>query len=238
MTSVNELKKKIIQAAIICEMEGLCEAFGHVTLRIPGTDHILMTPQGPPGGAKLSDVVELTLKGEKIAGRGKPNTELPIHTSIYRVRNDVQSVVHVHPPKVIAFSIAGKEIFPMRNSDKNFYPSVKIFGDPGTEVYIASDELGQKMARALGNGSALILRGHGSVTVGDSIEAACLNSINLEKAAEIQFMASMLLLSQAMGKDFQIPLLSERDPVNKARIQKRNWDFYLLKLKGYSALSK
>ena len=123
----------------------------------------------------------------------------------------------------------------MRNADKNFYPSVKTFGDPGTEVYIASDELGEKMARALGNASALILRGHGSVTVGDSIEAACLNSIGLEKAAEIQFMASMLLLSQAMGKDFQIPLLSERDPVNKARIQKRNWDYYLLKLKGYSA---
>ncbi len=233
MTSINELKKKLIQAAIICEMEGLCEAFGHVTVRIPGTERILMTPQGPPGGAKLSDVVELNLKGEKIAGGGKANTELPIHTSIYRVRSDVQSIVHVHPPKVIAFSIAGKEIFPMRFSDKNFSPSVKIFGDPGTEVYIASDELGEKMARTLGKGFALILRGHGSVTVGDSIEAACLNSIALEKAAEIQFMASVLLLSQAMGKDFQIPLLREPDEGNKARIQKRNWDFYLLKLNKY-----
>jgi ribulose-5-phosphate 4-epimerase/fuculose-1-phosphate aldolase len=233
MTLVNELKKKLIQAAIICEMEGLCEAFGHVTVRVPGTDHILMTPQGPPGGAKLSDVVELTLNGEKIGGRGRANTELPIHTSIYRVRNDVQSIVHVHPPKVIAFSIAGKEIFPMRSSDKKFLPSVKIFGDPGTEVYIASDELGEKMARALGDGFALLLRGHGSVTVGDSIEAACLNSIALEKAAGIQFMASVLLLSQAMAKDFQTPLLSERDAVNKARIQKRDWDFYVLKLNKY-----
>jgi len=233
MTLVNELKKKLIQAAIICEMEGLCEAFGHVTVRVPGTDHILMTPQGPPGGAKLSDVVELTLRGEKIGGRGRANTELPIHTSIYRVRSDVQSIVHVHPPKVIAFSIAGKEIFPMRSSDKKFFPSVKIFGDPGTEVYIASDELGEKMARALGDGFALLLRGHGSVTVGDSIEAACLNSIALEKAAGIQFMASVLLLSQATAKDFQRPLLSERDAVNKARIQKRDWDFYVLKLNKY-----
>jgi L-fuculose-phosphate aldolase len=233
MTLVNELKKKLIQAAIICEMEGLCEAFGHVTVRIPGTDHILMTPQGPPGQAKLSDVVELTVSGEKVGGRGKPNTELPIHTSIYRVRSDVQSVVHVHPPKVIAFSIAGKEIFPMRSSDKRFFPSVKIFGDPGADVYIASNELGDKMARALGDGFALMLRGHGSVTVGDSIEAACLNSIGLEKAAEIQFMASMLLLSQATAKDFKTPILSQRDPVNKARIQKRDWDFYVLKLNKY-----
>ena len=238
MTSINELKKKLIQAAIICEMEGLCEAFGHVTVRIPGTDHILMTPQGSPGGAKLSDVVELTLNGEKIRGRGRANTELPIHTSIYRVRSDVQSIVHVHPPKVIAFSIAGKEIYPMRSSDKQFFPSVKIFGDPGSDVYIASTELGEKMARALGDGFALILRGHGSVTVGDSIEAACLSSIALEKAAGIQFMASMLLLSQAMGKDFQTPLLSERDAGNKARIQKRNWDFYLLKLNKYLKQSK
>lgn len=233
MTLVNELKKKIIQAAIICEMEGLCEAFGHVTVRIPGTDHILMTPQGPPGQAKLSDVVELNLKGEKIGGRGRANTELPIHTCIYRIRSDVQSIVHVHPPKVIAFSIAGKEIFPMRSSDKRFFPSVKIFGDPGADVYIASDELGDKMARALGNGFALMLRGHGSVTVGDSIEAACLSSIALEKAAEIQFMASMLLLSQATAKDFKTPILLERDPVNKARIQKRDWDFYVTKLNKY-----
>jgi ribulose-5-phosphate 4-epimerase/fuculose-1-phosphate aldolase len=192
-----------------------------------------MTPQGSPGAAKLGDVVELSLTGEKIGGRGKANTELPIHTSIYRVRSDVQSVIHMHPPKVIAFSIAGKEIFPMRSPDQRFFPSVKIFGDPGGDVYIASDELGGKMARALGNGFALMLRGHGSVTVGESIEGACLASIALEKAAGIQFMASMLLLSQATGKDFKTPLLSQRDPVNKARIQKRDWDFYVSKLNKY-----
>jgi len=192
-----------------------------------------MTPQGPPGKAKLQDVVTLTLSGKQIGGRGKANAELPIHTSIYRVRSDVQSIVHVHPPKVIAFSIAGKEIFPMRSSDRKFFPSVKIFGDPGTEVYIASEALGDKMAQALGNGFALILRGHGSVTVGDSIEAACLSSIALEKAAEIQFMASMLLLSQVKAEDFKTPSLAERDPVNRVQIQKRDWDFYASKLNRY-----
>lgn len=233
MTSINELKKKLIQAAIICEMEGLCEAFGHVSVRVPRTDHILMTPQGSPGAAKLTDVVELTLKGEKIGGRGKANTELPIHTSIYRVRNDVQSIVHVHPPKTIAFSIAGKEIFPMRGSDKAFFPCVKIFGDPGTLTSVRSDELGDSVARTLGDGFAVILRGHGAVTVGGSIEAACLTAIGLERAAEIQFMASMLLLSQVVAKDYQTPAQVKHDQENEARIERRNWDFYLLKLNKY-----
>ena len=88
--SINELKKRLIEAVVICEMEGISDAFGHLSVRIPGTDHILMTPQGPPGTSKPSGVIELNLKGEKVRGIGKPNTELPIHTCIYRVRDDVR----------------------------------------------------------------------------------------------------------------------------------------------------
>ena len=133
MTSINELKKNLVQAIIICEMEGLCKGFGHITVRVPGTDHILMTPQGPPGKTKVKDIITLNSKGEKIKGQAKRNNEFPIHTCIYRIRKDVQSIVHVHPPKTVAFSIAGKEIFPLRFADRNFSPSVPIFGDPGTQ---------------------------------------------------------------------------------------------------------
>ncbi|MEI9476725.1 MAG: class II aldolase/adducin family protein [Deltaproteobacteria bacterium] len=234
MSSVIELKKKLIQAAAICEMEGLCGPFGHVSARIPERNLIMMTPSGPPGGARLSNIVTLNLKGEKIRGGGKPNRELPIHTSIYRVRDDVQSVVHVHPPKVIAFSVAGKEIFPMSFEDRRFFPSVRIFGEPDEEVYIDSDELGERMAQVLGKDNVLIIRGHGVVTVGDSIEAACIHAVALEKTAEIQYMASMLLLSQSVKGDFKTAKLFDRDGADiKTRLQKRQWDFYLSKLNGY-----
>jgi hypothetical protein len=49
---INELKRRLIEAAGICEIEGLCDAFGHISVRVPETDHILMPPQGPPGKAK------------------------------------------------------------------------------------------------------------------------------------------------------------------------------------------
>ncbi len=239
MTSINELKKKLIQAAVICEMEGLCSAFGHVSTRIPGADQIMMTPSGPPGAAKLSDIVTITLKGEKISGRGNPNRELPIHTSIYRVRDDVQSVVHVHPPKTIAFSIAGKEIFPMDYEQRRFSPAVRIFGEPGTNVYIDSDELGEKMAQALGTDFALMIRGHGAVTVGDSIETACINAVALEKTAEMQLMASILLLTHSVKDDFKTSELFEAKSADvKARLEKRYWDFYLSKLKRYQYKGK
>lgn len=232
---ISDLKKRLIESASICEMERLCEAFGHVSARIPGTDHFIMTPAGAPGGAKLSEIVKLDIRGNKIGGRGKPNVELPIHTAIYRARDDVQSVVHVHPPTLIAFSIAGREIFPMRYSDRRFSPSVPIFGDPGTEVFIDSEELGEKMALALGKRHALLIRGHGAVTVGDSIEAACINAVNLERTAEIQFMASLLLLSRSIKEDFQTPLLYERGVGDlKGLVQKRYWDFYRAKLRTHS----
>jgi ribulose-5-phosphate 4-epimerase/fuculose-1-phosphate aldolase len=238
MTALTELKKTLAEAAVICEMEGLCDGFGHITVRVPGTDHILMTPQGPPGETTVDNIITLNLKGEKITGQAKRNNEYPIHTCIYRVRNDVQSIVHVHPPKTIAFSIAGQEIFPICSGDINFSPSVPIFGEPGTPTYIDSDELGDGMARVLGNGCAVLIRGHGIVTVGASIEAACLNAVNLEKLAGIQFMASMLLLSKTTKEDFQSPALlipaAQKDGEdNIVRSQTRRWKFYLSKLKRY-----
>jgi len=234
MAAINELKKTLIQAAVICEMEGLTRGFGHISARIPGTDQIMMTPSGPPGAAKLDAIVTLNLKGEKISGDGKPNRELPIHTSVYRVRDDVQSVVHSHPPKVVAFSIAGKEIFPMGYEERRFSPSVRIFGEPGENVYIDTDALGEKMARTLGNDFALMIRGHGAVTVGDSIEIACINAVSLQQAAEMQFMAAMLLLSPAVKADFQTAeLFNPKTDQAKARLKERHWDFYLSKVDRY-----
>jgi ribulose-5-phosphate 4-epimerase/fuculose-1-phosphate aldolase len=90
------------------------------------------------------------------------------------------------------------------------------------------------MARALGKGFALIIRGHGAVTVGESIEAACLSAISLERTAELQFMACMLLLSQSVKEDFQTPLLLEPKGEDiKVFINKKHFDFYLAKLKKY-----
>lgn len=238
MTTFIELKKILVEAAVICEMEGLCDGFGHITVRVPGTDNILMTPQGPPGDTTVDNIMTLNLEGEVIDGQGKRNNEFAIHTCIYRTRDDVQSIVHVHPPKAIAFSIAGQELFPLRIGDRNFAPSVPIFGEPGTNTYIDSDELGNGLSRLLGKGYAVIIRGHGIVTVGTSIEAACLNAVNLEKLAETQFMASMLLLRKTVKDDFQAPALwippAQHDGEdNLARLQKRRWSFYRSKLDGY-----
>lgn len=234
MTSIDELKKKLVQAAVICEMEGLCSGFGHISSRIPGSDLIMMTPSGPPGRADLSNIVTVNMQGEKISGEGTPNRELPIHTAIYRIREDVQSVVHVHPPKVVAFTIANKEIYPMGYEERRFSPSVRIFGEPGENVYIDSDALGDRLAQALGEDLALMIRGHGAVTVGESIEAACINAVSLEKTAAMQFMAAVLMLSPSLKADFKTAALFEAKTKEvQARVQKRHWDYYLSKLDSY-----
>lgn len=234
MASIDELKRTLVDASAICEMEGLYEAFGHISARIPGTDRILMTPGAHPGGTKLSEILTLDLKGNVIRGRGKPNVELPIHTSVYRLREDVGSVVHVHPVRAVAFSLAGEEIRPMSFADSKFSPSVPIFGEPGAEVFIDSDELGEKMAHALGRGVAVVIRGHGAVTVGESIEAACMTAVSLEKTAELQFMASVLLLAAGTAaKGFQIPRLAEVKGEMKTFIDRRQFNFYRAKLRKY-----
>ena len=80
--------------------------------------------------------------------------------------------------------------------------------------------------------------GAGGTAAGESIEAACLNAVYLEKSAEVQFMASMLLLSRTIHKDFQSPQIymppaQRNGEDNMARLRNREWDFYISKLNRY-----
>ena len=119
----------------------------------------------------------------------EPPSERFIHSEIYRARPEVNSVVHFHPPIATSFSIAGREILPVSLMGRIFAPFVPIFWYPGL---IDSKEKGEALAKAFVRGRAILLRGHGAVTAGESLAEAGVAAVTLEETAKMQLIAALL----------------------------------------------
>jgi L-fuculose-phosphate aldolase len=163
---------------------------GNISARIPGTDKVLIKPSGVSmGSLKAEDFIVVDLNGNKVEGAKEPSIETPLHTAIYRVRSDVQGVVHTHAPFATAFGIAGNEIIPLQVEMFLYIPNgvpIVPFELPGSK---ASAEAVQKLIRDF---NAVILENHGIITVGSTVEEACLLNRMVEESAKVQFVATML----------------------------------------------
>jgi L-fuculose-phosphate aldolase len=110
-----------------------------------------------------------------------------IHSEVLRARSDIQAVVHTHAPHAVAFSSLGKELVPVNNESGYFYKRLPIFSE--TSDLIVTPDRGKAVARTLGQFPALILRNHGIVTAGRSVEEAVWTALKLERACRVQLMA-------------------------------------------------
>lgn len=198
--ALKQLKEKLITAGRIMDLLKLATPFGHVSVRIPGTETFLITRAVAPGVATVDDVLVCDLNGKVLEGRYKTTfTEVVAHSEVYKKRPDINSVIHSHSPYVIALSLTGATVVP---SDVQF-PQI---GPEPVAVYkrvvlLDKPQFAAEAADLLGADKAVILRGHGALCVGRSIEDVLYVARNLENSAMIQ------LLARSAGK--LIPLTEE-----------------------------
>ena len=104
-------KAEVVKAAHrIIENELNFGTWGNISCR-GATDRIIITPSGIPyGDLKNDDMCVVDLQGQLIDSLRKPSTELPLHVAVYRAREDVQAIVHVHSKYASAFAVARQEI--------------------------------------------------------------------------------------------------------------------------------
>lgn len=191
MGSADDLKWKVALACRMLFCADLIDYSGHISLRIPGTDYFLINPH-PISRAAVTpdDIVTFDAEGRRVEGRWNLPSELPMHTRVYRARPDVQSVAHLHNRMVVVLSMAETPLLPACNTGAFFGPRpLPLYHDP---ALIHTDAQGDAVASALGSRDALILRGHGSVVVGESIEWAFAACIDLEDSARKLYLASAL----------------------------------------------
>ena len=111
---------------------------------------------------------------------------VPPQISEYSARPDVMSVIHTHPLHSVVFSITGKPIVPVIVHGAIFGKGVPVMDHVG---HVNSRELGDELARTLGDRQAVLMKMHGAVIVGSSVERAFAYSLHLEENAEKQLLA-------------------------------------------------
>ncbi len=197
---MNDLANKTVEAARgLFENNLVVSTFGVVSVRIPNTDYVLITPSG---FSKLTlntnHLIVVDLKGKLVQGKFRPSVETPMHTYIHERRPELSSVIHTHSPMACAFAAANMEI-PCVSAEQAFYlggriPLVRKYSLPGTQEPV---EL-RAIERALRKVNAVLLRKHGVVVVGETPEEALDTAIVLEDVAKMAFYSIQL----AKAKEF------------------------------------
>jgi ribulose-5-phosphate 4-epimerase/fuculose-1-phosphate aldolase len=163
---------------------------GHISARDPEqTDHFWMLRYGVSyHEATTDDLVLVAPDGSLAAGTGFVNVAgYYIHYPILRTRPDAVSAVHVHTGWGTPFSAEARLFQPITQESCIFFEDHALFDDE--EVQVQSLEAGQRIADALGNTRAIILRNHGLLTVGDSVAEAVGSFIQMERVAEAHMKA-------------------------------------------------
>lgn len=185
------LRAKLVDAGRVLGMEGHGDyVAGHISVRLPGEPgRFLMKPAGIGIEEMRPDnIITVDLEGRKTDGAMPRHNEVYIHSEVLRARDDVQCVIHSHPMHAVAFSSLGKPLAAVGNSGGYFADGrLPVFSE--TTDLIVSAERGRAVARCLGGNAALILRNHGIVATGGSIEEAVWTAIKLEKACQLQLLA-------------------------------------------------
>jgi L-ribulose-5-phosphate 4-epimerase len=167
---------------------------GHVSARIPDTDHVLILGHIHADGRSLKhvdidDIVTVDLDGNWIEGNVEPVDERFLHLEIMKARPDVMSIVHSHSTYATAFGIANTNILPVGNRGAIFAPFVPILD---FDRQIDTPERGRMVVDALGKGCAVVLKNHGIAACSDSIENACVTAFALEETAHLHWIAAQL----------------------------------------------
>ena len=174
------------------------------------------------------DILEFDLDSNPVDPNSpKGYNERYIHGEIYKLRPDVNAIVHNHSHAVVPFSCTDcklKPIFHMTAFIGLGIPNWDIReAQKGTDMLVRNSLLGQSLAKKLGNHPAALMRGHGSVVVGNKIQTAVGRTIYLDANAKMQFQAMMMT-----GSSDSVVFMDDEEVAANVKWQEyyRSWDLW------------
>jgi L-fuculose-phosphate aldolase len=171
---------------------------GNLSVRLD-RECVLATPTGTSKYLlKPNDMVVVDLEGRHLAGCRKVTSEIGMHLAIYRQRNDVEAVVHSHPPVATAFACAGRALDePLCSEAIMTLGSVPLaeYATTGTEEVAAS------LIPLIPGHEAILMANHGAVTYGKSLLDAFLKMETVEHFANISLVAHRLGSARPLEQD-------------------------------------
>lgn len=219
------------QLAVMCRMvgmQGFIGLFGHLSLRIPNTDLVLITPgAGAEKTTVRADQIFVYDIGGKILfhpGGDRPLTlpaEWRIHTQIHRDRPEILAVAHLHSSWSTLLGVVNRPIVPVFNQGFVFGDGVPTWDNP---QLVLSDEAAVALSQTLGTKLACQMRGHGSVVVGETPEACFMNCTAIEDNARYQVMAEPFGGAVPFAPEIIQRAIKLRGTLDVAKVVWRYWE--------------
>lgn len=195
---IEDMLAELVTANHILANEKVVDSFGHISVRNPDNpNHYFLSCSRAPEIVTREDIMEFDLEGNSVDGSTlRPYGERFIHGAIMEARPEVQSVVHNHSLPVIPFGVTGVPLQPIIHTGAAIGRDIPIwdiydkFGD--TDLLVRNMDHGRDLARTLGGGNVVLMRGHGCSVSGPDIKGATLTAVYLQVSASVQLQAMQL----------------------------------------------
>jgi L-ribulose-5-phosphate 4-epimerase len=165
--------------------------FGNVSIRVPNSATCYINPEHVTfENMSDADIVLMDLEGKVIVGNHLPHPGAFIHREIYRLRSDVQAIVHTHARHTVLLSLTQETLKPFTQLGAAFHNDQSVY--QGFSGPVRDSNEGHAIAKALEHNSLVIAKNHGLFTVGPSIQTALWDFIVANEAATIQCQAKAM----------------------------------------------
>ena len=200
-------RREVVHTAREISRLGLVQGTaGNVSVRDPETGCVAITPSAVPYDAmQPDDIVVVNSEGDVVNGPWRPSSETPMHTRVYRHKPWAFGIVHTHSVYATTFACLGVEI-----------PAVHyVIAFAGPRIPVANyapygtDELGERVVQAMGDGKAVLLRNHGVLAAGRTVAEA------LNIAEVVEYVATLYYRTRSIGK----PLILPDDEIERIRLR-------------------
>ncbi len=144
------------------------------------------------------NLIRVSLTGEVIEGSEYQynKTGYVIHGSIYQARSDINAIFHVHTPEIVAVSSLKDGLLPISQWALHFYEQVSYHDYDSLAL---EAQAGNRLIQDLADKKIMLMRNHGSITCGKTIEEAMFYTYHLDKACQTQ------VVSLSMNRELIIP---------------------------------
>lgn len=225
---LDTVRRDLAFANRILARQGVVDTFGHVSQRSPlRPDRLFIACSMAPERVTPADIVEVDLNGRLVDGEERDTyIERYIHTEVYRARPDVRAIVHSHSVSVLPFTVVrGVPLRGLCHTAGFIGHDVPLFEvrnvvDDNTDLLVRNPQLGAALAECLGKQAVVLMRGHGSTTVGESLRQAVFRAVYAEINAQVQ------LKSMQLGEVTYLSVGEARSVTATDAAYDRAWDLW------------
>jgi ribulose-5-phosphate 4-epimerase/fuculose-1-phosphate aldolase len=218
----------LVTANRILAHENVVDGFGHVSVRDPqNPNHYRLARSMAPALVTAADILTYDLDSNALDANGRTSyAERFIHGAIYKVRPDVNAIVHAHTPAVIPFGVSTVRLQPVFHMGAFLGAGVPVFeirdaGGSATDMLVSTQPFGDALARTLGTANVALMRGHGMVAVAGSIPEAVFRAYYTGQDAALQSEALRLGSPTYLSADE-----ARRATQTQAGLVSRAWDLW------------